>query len=167
MQLSELAYNRYGATLYRYALMIVADHGMAEDVIHLVFMKYIRSGRKIAELEALYLYLRKAVRNESYKQLQKKTANEQLKLNYSRRPLLESKSEDSAFEQQLIIEEAISKLPPPQREVLHMKVYENMTFREIAEIIDESINTVSSRYKYAINKLRNIMPGEAKDTLYG
>ncbi len=167
MHISELAYNEYGEQLYRYALMILADKSMAEDTIQLVFMKFIRSGREISELKELYLYLRKAVRNEAYKLLKKNNDHENLKISYAQTGLLESKSEDFASEQQEIVESAMRKLPPRQREVLHMKVFENMTFKEIAEMLDKSVNTVASRYQYAIEKLKVIIPDDARETLYG
>ena len=46
-------------------------------------------------------------------------------------------------------------LPAEQREVVHLKVFEGMTFQEIADLCGESINTVASRYRYAIEKLRD------------
>jgi RNA polymerase sigma-70 factor (ECF subfamily) len=45
-------------------------------------------------------------------------------------------------------------LPPEQREVVHLKVFEGLTFQEIADLAGESINTVASRYRYALEKLR-------------
>jgi len=37
---------------------------------------------------------------------------------------------------------------------VHLKAFEGMTFEEIAALTDESINTIASRYRYAIEKLR-------------
>ncbi len=166
LHVSELAYNEYGAMLYRYALMILTDHGMAEDVIQLVFMKFIKMGKKIDDFNEIYYYLRKAVRNESFKLLQKNRANEAFKQSYGLRPLLEPTRGDVPVAEQKIIEEAICKLPVAQREVVHMKIFENMTFREIAELLDESINTIASRYKYAIEKLRFLIPADIVENIY-
>ena len=54
----------------------------------------------------------------------------------------------------LALEQALRELPPDQREVIHLKVFEGMTFQEIADMTNESINTIASRYRYAIDKLR-------------
>ena len=51
-------------------------------------------------------------------------------------------------------ERALRELPPDQREVVHLKAFEGMTFDEIAAFTNESINTVASRYRYAFEKLR-------------
>jgi RNA polymerase sigma factor (sigma-70 family) len=48
-------------------------------------------------------------------------------------------------------------LPPDQREVLHLHAFEGMTFQEIADLAGESINTISSRYRYAMGKLRQTL----------
>jgi RNA polymerase sigma-70 factor (ECF subfamily) len=45
-------------------------------------------------------------------------------------------------------------LPPDQREVLHLHVYEGLTFQEIGDLAGLSINTIASRYRYALEKLR-------------
>jgi RNA polymerase sigma-70 factor (ECF subfamily) len=57
-------------------------------------------------------------------------------------------------EERLALEEALRALPADQREVVHLKTFEGLTFQEIAELTDESINTIASRYRYAIEKLR-------------
>ena len=45
-------------------------------------------------------------------------------------------------------------LPAEQREVVYLRVYEGKTFQEIADWLAVSINTVASRYRYAMEKLR-------------
>ena len=53
------------------------------------------------------------------------------------------------------IEQAMRALSPEQREVVHLKVFEGWTFQEIADFGGESINTVASRYRYAMDKMRD------------
>jgi RNA polymerase sigma-70 factor (ECF subfamily) len=56
-----------------------------------------------------------------------------------------------------MLEQAIRDLPPEQREVLHLKAFEGLTFQEVARITAESIDTVGSRYRYALEKLRAVL----------
>jgi RNA polymerase sigma-70 factor (ECF subfamily) len=48
---------------------------------------------------------------------------------------------------------ALRSLPPEQAEVVVLKIWEAMTFAEIAQILETSPNTVASRYQYAMTKL--------------
>ncbi|MCB0610498.1 MAG: sigma-70 family RNA polymerase sigma factor [Lewinellaceae bacterium] len=56
-----------------------------------------------------------------------------------------------------IIMAALQKIPADQREVILMKEYEDLKFREIAEILDVSVNTVKSRLYYGLNALRKLL----------
>ncbi len=49
---------------------------------------------------------------------------------------------------------ALAELPPEQRAVVHLKLYDDATFEQIARALDISANTAASRYRYAIDKLR-------------
>ena len=56
----------------------------------------------------------------------------------------------------VLLHKALLKLPIEQREVVIMKEYEELTFREIAEILDKSENTIKSRLYYGLRALRKI-----------
>ena len=63
---------------------------------------------------------------------------------------------DSADEEELqrMLAEAFEELPPEQRAVAHLKLYQDATFERIGEALRISANTAASRYRYAIDKLR-------------
>ena len=50
--------------------------------------------------------------------------------------------------------EALVELPPDQRVVVHLKLWEGLTFEEIAHTLDIPANTAASRYRYGLDKLR-------------
>ena len=52
---------------------------------------------------------------------------------------------------------------PQQREVVHLHLFEGLTFREIAEASGASLNTVAARYRYALAKLRVLLDGVSPD----
>ena len=52
-----------------------------------------------------------------------------------------------------IVQQALEELPESQREVVTLKLWADLTFAQIAETTGESINTVSSRYRYALQAL--------------
>jgi len=63
-------YDRYADALYRHALLITADHALAEDALQQAFAKLAAMGEGIGALDSVEGYLRIAVRNESYRLLQ-------------------------------------------------------------------------------------------------
>jgi len=146
-------YERYGLALHRYALMLLANRQDAEDAVQQVFASLLK--RPAVHFESPEAYLRTAVRNESLGLLRRRT----------NRPdgadaLLEPLSGVvDRPEERLAIEAAMRLLPPEQREVVHLKVFEGMTLQEIATLTSESINTVASRYRYAMEKLRAALGG--------
>ena len=64
---------------------------------------------------------------------------------------------DHGPDERITLDHAIRLLPAEQREVIHLKVFEGWTFQEIAAICDDSINTVASRYRYAIEQMRGVL----------
>lgn len=141
-------YDQYGASLYRYALMLLADHAAAEDAIQQVFARLVARPRAIDEGEH---YLRRAVRNECYSALRSRVP---LSVDA---PLLEPAAPPTSPEERMSLEAAIRELPIDQREVIHLHVFEGRTFQEIATLAGESINTIASRYRYALQKLRQAL----------
>ncbi len=59
-----------------------------------------------------------------------------------------------------VVETALAKLPEPQREVLVLKIWGDLTFPEIGEALGISPNTAASRHRYAIEALRTLLAKE-------
>ena len=144
-------YDWYGASLYRYALMLLADRSAAEDAVQQVFASLLKSSARAIEKDAHYL--RRAVRNECYSALRRGRVREA----HAGALLEAAAGADDHPEERLAVEGAIRSLPPEQREVVHLHVYEGLTFQEIADAAGESINTVASRYRYALAKLKQTL----------
>jgi RNA polymerase sigma-70 factor (ECF subfamily) len=52
---------------------------------------------------------------------------------------------------------ALAEIPVDQRAVIHLKLWEGCTFEHIAEVLEISINTAASRYRYGLDKLRDLL----------
>lgn len=144
-------YDAHGASLYRYAVMLLADATAAEDVIQQVLTTVLRQ-RPTMENEAHYL--RRAVRNECYSALRRRHVRGETSLSAA---LLEPVAPGVPPESRLAIERALRELPPEQREVVHLHAFEGLTFQEIADAAETSINTVTARYRYALAKMRELL----------
>jgi RNA polymerase sigma-70 factor (ECF subfamily) len=145
-------YDSFGAPLFRYALMLLGRREPAEDVIQQVFVALLDRGTvQIADPQA---YLRTAVRNACYSQLR---AGRVRDAHGAAEEILETRpdtTEPLGVEERLALQAGILALPAEQREVIHLHVFEGLTFKEVAAAIGESPNTAASRYRYALGKLR-------------
>lgn len=154
------AYDSHGAALFRYAAVLCASRSFAEDAVQQAFTKLAALGSRIAEIESLPHYLRTAVRNESFRLLQ----TPRLTPLHDDAPFLEPV--DAALqneEERRAVQSALAGLPAEQREIVHLKVYESQTFQEIAALLGIPANTAASRYRYAIEKLRERLAILQKD----
>lgn len=150
----EELYDRCATAIYRQALAVVSSPSDAEDVLQEVFLKLIR--RKGLPIQELKAYLMTAARNEACSLLRRR-----------RREISGSEEEEVVFADPFVahrqigtreeLQDALHGLPPEQREVVILKVYEQMTFLEIAGVVKASANTVASRYRYAMKRLRDML----------
>jgi RNA polymerase sigma-70 factor (ECF subfamily) len=150
-------YDRFAGTLFRHAAMILADRSTAADAVHNVFVRLAKTGLG-GDVEWL-AYLRRAVRNECYSVVRNRRRDIVVAVDAHLLELVEGVDDQPA--QRLAIEQALQQLPAEQREVVHLKVWEGMTFQEIADLTGESLNTAASRYRYATQKLRAILAEQA------
>jgi RNA polymerase sigma-70 factor, ECF subfamily len=142
-------YEAHGPRLYRYATMILADRHDAEDVVQQVFSAVLTARTRPDDAER---YLRSAVRNASFSLLRRrKTARA------AAEQLLVPVAREASAEERAGLERALRLLPADQREVVHLHVYEGLTFREVAEVTGDSINTIAARYRYALVHLRKTL----------
>jgi RNA polymerase sigma-70 factor, ECF subfamily len=146
-------YEQHGPALVAYACSILGDRGSAEDVLQQVFLKLLK-GKIEVPRSAVKPYLFRAVRNTAIS----------LGGQNSRNVALEDETGGQWFEAPIDLmhwsaklESAIRELPVEQSEVLTMKIWGEMTFDEIATVLEVPMNTVASRYRYAIAKLRELM----------
>jgi len=158
--------NRHQKKVFSYILMSVKNRELAEDIFQDTFIKVINT-----------------LKSENYKEEGKflqwvmRIANN-LKIDYYRKvqrmPVFESNSDfnifdvlngtDPSIEQKIITEQIYSDvknlvqyLPEEQREVLEMRIYDDVSFKDIAELTGVSINTALGRMRYALINLRKLI----------
>ena len=164
-------YDAHGARLFRYARSIVADAAAAEDAVHDTFVRVARALRRRSPPDVTYAYLATAVRNACYSALRRRRTWAALIGRLAPRaatapgdgaPLIEPHAPGASEEERLILEAALLALPPEQREVIYLKVFEGLTFEEIARACGTNANTAASRYRYAAASLRRALGTEGK-----
>ena len=152
-------YHRYKDDLLTVSMAILGDTHAAEDCLHDVFVHFATVPEDMRANRNLRGYLIRAVANRAKNQLKRR----QLKPVPPADQRDQTNEEDGpthrliASEESTRVFEALAQLPPEQREVISLHLHGQMTFREIAETCDLSINTVQSRYRYGIEKLRALL----------
>ena len=66
-----------------------------------------------------------------------------------------AQTDESTFRNALA--KGLLELPSEQRAVVHLKLWEHLTFEQIAEALEIPMNTAASRYRYGIDKLRTLL----------
>jgi RNA polymerase sigma-70 factor (ECF subfamily) len=143
---------QHGAALVLLARQWVASQADAEDVVQDAFVRCWKARERIQDPLA-YLYA--SVRHCALDWLRARGRQERRETAAARsefEPLLAAPAE--AEERRMAIERALRDLPESQAEVVVMKIWGGLTMAQIAAALETSTNTVSSRYRYAIAKLR-------------
>jgi len=139
-------YQRYGAALTAYACSYGLNFASAEDVVQQLFLKLLRDGN---EMQAPAAYLHRAVRNAALNL--KRTRARETELQTGVVWLTHAAAEPAEI---VALQDALRQLPEEQRETVFLRVWSGMTLQEIADTTDLPLNTVASRYRYALEKLR-------------
>ena len=153
----ERAYDQYARALYRYALAMTGSSEDAEDAVQQVFVRLARDSRTLVKVGNLKSYLFSAARNESYSILRSRQRSGRLGEALQAQAFVESQYAPCECAGSPALRQAMAELPLEQREVLVLKVFDEMTFQEIADTVGASISTVASRYRYGIAKLREAL----------
>jgi RNA polymerase sigma-70 factor (ECF subfamily) len=157
-------YEKYIDDLLRVALSLLWDVQAAEDCLHDVFVDLAGAAEGLMIRSNLKSYLVSCVANRARDQLRRKTRQSMCQpKQVCPRPISGNPAKQLIdAEGSARVLEALAALPHEQREVFVLHVQGELRFREIAGLLGISINSVQSRYRYAIEKLRAILDEEPK-----
>jgi len=138
--------------LVRFAATITRNQHDAEDAVQAALVRVAARPHLLCELQAPWSYLLRMVRNEALVIARRKrrwSLVGNLSDLLTRRLVDEVEQEETHRAVWL----ALRKLPTLQAEVVVLKIWEEMTFAQIAEVLEISPDTAASRYRYAMKKL--------------
>lgn len=157
---------RYQSRVFSYILHIVKNKDLADDIFQETFVKAImtiKQGR-YAENGKFSAWISRIAHNliiDYYRQEKSEntvSADDDETDLLNRRDLCDDNIEDAMVTAQIHndVKRIVKALPESQREVLVMRYYRNMSFKEIADATNVSINTALGRMRYAILNMRRI-----------
>jgi len=153
----ERIYDDHAQALFSFLLNFTRHEADTRDLLQELFVKLARRPEllagarnqrafllRLAHNLAIDLIRRRSTRERNYEQLAGDTLS-------AFAPA--SEPDERAFRQALSA--ALAELPPEQRAVVHLKLWEGLTFEQIAELLELPPNTAASRYRYGLDKLRD------------
>jgi RNA polymerase sigma-70 factor, ECF subfamily len=159
----EAIYEKYADQMLAVAAGVLGDVNPAYDVVHDVFVSLAGSADKVRLAGSLKSFLVTCVVNAARSRIRTEKRHDQ-KL----QDIRQGDSADDPAEMVITDEQArrlvacMGQLPQEQREIIVMHIRGGMTFKEISRELQVSINTVQSRYRYGVEKLRSMLDGEAE-----
>lgn len=165
--------NRHQSKIYGYIYSKVSDRDITEDIFQETFFKVIHTlkSKKYYNEEGKFLSWVLRISNNLIVDKFRNDKKMYMKRDTEELSIFASITDNSPnIEKELIknqvdtdIKKLIQKLPHDQKEVLMMRYYSDMSFKEIAEITGVSVNTTLGRMRYAITNLRKVIE---KNSIY-
>lgn len=157
----EAAFNelvhRYKEKIYWTARRFLQDHDDADEVVQETFLKAYKGLRTFRSDSGVFTWLYRITVNTALNALRKRKAREFLgidELAGERAP--ESDRPDEQFEQteeRALVEEAIRRLPEKQRAVFVLRFHDQLSYEEIAEILNTSVGGLKANFFHAMRKI--------------
>jgi len=158
--------NRYKSSVHSYIYYIVRDRDLTEDIFQETFVKVIvtiKQGRytENGKFKAWIMRIAHNLIIDNFRQERNENSisNDEVNVDlFNDIRLCDKTIEEEMVQEQVFadVKKMIKHLPDNQREVLEMRYYQEMSFKEIADLTGVSINTALGRMRYAILNMRRM-----------
>ena len=153
----------YKRPLYWHIRRLVVSHEDAEDILQETFINVYRFADSFKGESKVFTWLYRIATNECTKHFRKNKnwlKNAELNTDKMIGDLTETDSDNG--EAILVkFQQAILKLPEKQRMVFNLRYYDELSYEEISQILDSSVNTLKTNYHYASEKIRQYLIEQA------
>lgn len=150
----------YKERLYWHIRKIVISHDDADDVLQNTFIKVFKNIHNFKGDSKLFSWMYRIATNESISFINKRAKEKHIDISQLHTELGTSLQSDVYFsgdEIQLLLQQAILRLPQKQQLVFNMKYYEELKYTEISEILDTSVGALKASYFHAVRKIEKII----------
>jgi len=159
--------SRTQSKLFTYIMFVVRDHDLADDIFQETFVKVIMKLQQglYTDSGKFQFWITRIAHNcimDWYRMQQSRhlvEPNEDNNLeNLQGASVLDIDHESEMVNEQILhdVKKMMEALPAPQREVVYMRFYQQLSFKEIAELTGVSINTSLGRMRYALINMRHM-----------
>ena len=158
---------KYQERLYWHIRRMVYEHEDANDVIQNTFIKVYRSIHKFQRNSKLYTWLYRIATNESITYINRKKKKVTSSIDDEEYAIAERLSADPYFdgdEVQIRLQQAIHTLPDKQRLVFQMRYFDEMSYKDISEVLDTSVGALKASYHHAEKKVEQFFREGGSET---
>jgi RNA polymerase sigma-70 factor (ECF subfamily) len=148
-------YDLTSVRLLRYALTLTRNHEDAEDALQAAMIRITVKPQALSQAKYPWAYFLRIVRNEAITVVRRRKPV--ARLSPLTVPTIDAELALDDEEVRNQVRLAVRRLPPAQGEVVVLRIWEDMTFLEIASVLNQSPNTVASRFRYALEKLTRML----------
>ena len=148
-------YDEHAQPLFAFLLNLTRDEADTRDLLQEMFVKLARDVDLLKGVREERAFLIRLAHNAAIDLMRRRGTRERTKENFAEilSPFATTTDPDEAtFRTELSA--ALAELPAEQRAVAHLKLWMGLTFEEIADALDIPPNTAASRYRYALDKMR-------------
>ena len=150
-------YDEHAQPLFAFLLNLTRDEADTRDLLQEIFIKLARDEELLSGVREERAFLIRLAHNAAIDLMRRRGTRERTKENFAAEIISPfapaSDPDEDIFRQQLSA--ALAELPEEQRAVAHLKLWSGLTFEEIAAALEIPPNTAASRYRYALDKMRD------------
>jgi RNA polymerase sigma-70 factor (ECF subfamily) len=153
----ERLYDGHAQPLFAFLLNLTRAEADTRDLLQDIFVKLAREPELLAGVRDERAFLIRLAHNAAIDLMRRRGTRDKTKENFAAEtvsPFAPANDPDEKFFREELAN-ALAGLPEEQRAVVHLKLWEELTFEEIAAALDISPNTAASRYRYGLDKLRD------------
>jgi RNA polymerase sigma-70 factor (ECF subfamily) len=149
-------YDEHAQVLYAFLLNLTRDEADTRDLLQDIFVKLARGPALLAGVRDERAFLIRLAHNAAIDLIRRRGTRDKTRDQFAAESTSPFAPASDPDEQtfRAVLAEALADLPPDQRAVVHLKLWEGLTFEEIAHTLDIPANTAASRYRYGLDKLR-------------
>jgi len=147
-------YRLYKNGVYGYIFTFVRNHADTEDILQTIFLALVKLGDKTKKIRHPKSYIFRMARNEALKVLKNSDKNG---VDDSFLLKIHGSNNIDDFINKQDLQKALEQLSFDEREILIMRVYEGMTFKEIAKITQRFLPSIATKYYRGIKKMKLLL----------
>ena len=155
----EELYNQLSRKVYAFAMTIVKNSAVAEDIMQETFVRVYNAASDFKGSGSGVSWIMRIARNLAYNALSRRQAEPEENIDTEK----SSDNTECSVIERIAVEEAMDTLDENERQIITLHAVVGMRLHEIAQIMDQPLGTVKWRHSAALKKLRNILDeSEAK-----